>query len=426
MKIKVKKVPFSFVEKIEKPKHKRPLKPLWILGAVIRLISLPDLWATRFSFTKEDMEKADDGPYLILMNHSSFIDLKIAYRIFFPKKRFSIVCTSDGFVGKNLLMRLLGCIPTNKFVTDISLIGDILHSLKKNKTSVLMYPEASYSFDGTATDIPRRMGVLLKKLDVPVITVITEGAFLRDPLYNGLQLRKTKVSATVRCLFSREDLKNLPAEELSRRLEEEFTFDNFKKQYESKTHITEPFRADHLERILYKCAACGAEDGMQGKGVRLVCKKCGKEYEMGTLGLLSALSGETEFPHIPDWYDWERECVKKEILDGSYSLDTPVEIGVLADSKAIYMVGEGRLTHSADGFTLTGCDGALNYTHAPNASYSLYADYYWYELGDVICIGDKKRLYYCFPKDNCPVAKARLATEEIYKLIQKNKTAKNQ
>lgn len=423
MKIKVKKVPFSYVEKIERPKHKKPLKPLWILGAVIRLISLPDLWATKFKFNKVDMEKAGDGPYLILMNHSSFIDLKIAYRIFFPKKRFSIVCTSDGFVGKNLLMRLLGCIPTNKFVTDIALIGDILHSLRKNKTSVLMYPEASYSFDGTATDIPRRMGVLLKKLDVPVVTVMTEGAFLRDPLYNGLQLRKTKVSATVKCLFSRDELKNLPAEELSRRLEEEFTFDNFKKQYESNTHITEPFRADHLERILYKCAACGSEEGMEGKGTRLICKKCGKEYEMDTLGRLSALSGETEFPHIPDWYSWERESVKQELKDGSYLLDTPVDIGILADSKAIYMVGEGRLIHTPEGFTLTGCDGQLNYTQAPNASYGLYADYYWYELGDVICIGDKKRLYYCFPKENTPVAKARLATEELYKQLQKTKTA---
>ena len=162
---------------------------------------------------------------------------------------------------------------------------------------------------------------------------------------------------------------------------------------------------------------------MEGTGTRLVCKKCGKEYEMDTLGRLSALSGETEFPHIPDWYSWERECVKKEISDGSYLLDTPVDIGILADSKAIYMVGEGRLIHSNEGFTLTGCDGELNYTQAPNASYGLYADYYWYELGDVICIGDKKRLYYCFPKENIPVAKARLATEEIYKMIQKNKTA---
>ena len=71
--------------------------------------------------------------------------------------------------------------------------------------------------------------------------------------------------------------------------------------------------------------------------------------------------------------------------------------------------------------TLTGCGGKLDYTQSPKASYSLYSDYYWYELGDVICIGDKERLYYCFPHGGDVVAKARMATEEIYKLNHKER-----
>jgi hypothetical protein len=53
----------------------------------------------------------------------------------------------------------------------------------------------------------------------------------------------------------------------------------------------------------------------------------------------------------------------------------------------------------------------------------LYADYYWYEIGDMICIGNNDVLYYCFPKGADPVAKARLATEELYKL-KKRRPAK--
>lgn len=415
MKIKTKKASFSYVEKIKKPKHKKPQKPWWILGAIIRLISLPDLLATRFKYTTSRMEKAGKGPYLILMNHSSFIDLEIAYKIFFPKP-FCIVCTSDGFVGKSFLMRKLGCIPTNKFVTDITLVSDILHAIKKEKISVLMYPEASYSFDGTATPIPSKMGALIKKLNVPVVTVMTDGAFLRDPLYNGLQKRKVKVSAEVKCLLTCEEINEKSSEELSEILQNAFTFDNFARQVESKTEITESFRADGLERILYRCANCGCETKMVGKGIHLTCNNCGKVYEMDTLGRMKALNSETEFSHIPDWYQYERECVKKEILDGSYLLDTEVEIGVMADYKAIYMIGSGRLTHTAEGFTLKGIDNDLDYTQPPNSSYGLYADYYWYEIDDVICIGDKKRLYYCFPKEKTNVAKARLAAEEIYKL----------
>ena len=55
-------------------------------------------------------------------------------------------------------------------------------------------------------------------------------------------------------------------------------------------------------------------------------------------------------------------------------------------------------------------------------SYSLYSDYFWYELGDMICIGDNKVLYYCFPKgENVIVAKARLAAEEIFKITRNDK-----
>ena len=82
------------------------------------------------------------------------------------------------------------------------------------------------------------------------------------------------------------------------------------------------------------------------------------------------------------------------------------------------MIGEGHLSHSADGFHLTNLDGTLDYTHSPLSSYSLNADYFWYEIGDVICIGDRSRLYYCFPKENISVTKVRLATEEIYKLLK--------
>ena len=48
---------------------------------------------------------------------------------------------------------------------------------------------------------------------------------------------------------------------------------------------------------------------------------------------------------------------------------------------------------------------------------SLYADYFWYEIGDMLCIGDRKTLYYCFPLEGGDiVAKTRLAAEELYKL----------
>ena len=419
MKIRTRRLSYEEVMALPRPKRRKPIRPNILLRTIIRIAALWDLLPARFSCTKHRMELLGNEPCLVLMNHSSFIDLEIAHSVLYPRP-INTVCTSDGFVGFGmaLLMRLIGCIPTQKFVTDVALIGDMRYTLHELGSSVLMYPEASYSFDGCATPLPRKLGVLLKKLDVPVVTIITEGAFSRDPLYNCLQKRKVKVSAKVSCLLTREELKEKTVAEIDQMLDEAFSFDNFRWQQENKIEIPETFRADGLHRILYKCAHCGAEGQMEGKGTELTCHHCGKTYELTTLGYLKALEGETEFSHIPDWYRWQREQVKQEIMDGSYSLEADVKIGMLVDYKAIYMVGEGHLSHGIHGFTLTGCDGKLDYRQNPTACYGLYSDYFWYEIGDMISIGNTDRLYYCFPRDNTPVAKTRLATEELYKLYK--------
>ena len=422
MKIKTYDMPYDKVLELPRLKHKNPRKPSRFLATVVRIVVESTLRKIKFSYTTERMDLiGKDEPCLILMNHSSFTDMKLAFGIFYPKP-MGIVTSVDamsGILGK--LMRILGCTPTHKYVTDMTLIKDIEYMLKTNKTSVLMYPEAGYSFDGCTTTLPRKMGVLMKRLGVPVVTVITEGAFARDPLYNMLQIRDVKVSAKVKCLATAEELKEKSVAELDALLDEAFSFDNFAWQRDNKVVIDEPFRADGLHRILYKCPHCGKENMMEGKGISLSCKSCGKEWEMDVYGQLSAKDGETEHPHIPDWYKWQRACVHKEIEDGSYLIDTDVDIAVQVNLDGVCMIGSGHLVHNEEGFHLTSDDGKLDYFQSSSSSHTLYSDYYWYEIGDIIGIGDNEFSYFCFPKGDVSVTKARLATEEIYKIIRERK-----
>ncbi len=341
--------------------------------------------------------------------------MKIAYT-YLKNRVFNTVASSDGFVGKEWLMRGVGCIPTPKFVYDLTLVKDIAYALKNNR-SVLMYPEAGYSFDGTAVVLPDSLGKLIKYLKAPVVTMITSGAYLRDPLYNSLQLRKSKVTVKVNYLLTPERVKEKSAEEIIALIREVFTFDAFKEQRESGFIIDEPFRAEGLHRVLYKCPHCMGEK-MTSTKLTVKCPDCGAEYYLNEYGVLE--SENAIFTHVPDWYAWERGEVRKEIEEGKYALDMPVDVAVLADFKALYLVGEGRLQHGKDGFTLTGEDG-LSYKQAPIYSHTLNADYFWYEIADVISIGDKEYLYYCFPKGGEPVAKIRLAAEELYKIAKASK-----
>ncbi len=422
MKIKVKEKSYEDVLAMPVGLHRLPVRPGILFRTLLKVLSKSELKETNFTCREIGMEKlGKHEPCLILMNHSSFIDLKIAATILYPRP-FNIVCTSDGFVGKNWLMRAIGCIPTKKFVTDLTLVRDMMFAVKKLNSSVLMFPEASYSFDGTATPLPESLGKCLKMLGVPVVIIRTYGAFARDPLYNNLKLRKVDVSADMEYLLSSQDIAEKSVSELNTILKEKFSFDNFLWQQENKIRIDETFRADCLNRVLYKCPHCGTEGKMLGKGTELSCGSCGKKYELTELGYMKALEGETEYSHIPDWYRWERECVRKELEAGTYLLDVSVDICMMVNTKCVYKVGSGRLRHDAEGFHLTGCDGKLDYYQKPSASYSLYSDYFWYELGDMICIGNTEVLYYCFPTEGGDVvAKTRLAAEELYKMTHEKR-----
>lgn len=415
MKIKVQNKSYDEVMALPRASHRYPGRPSFLLHTAMRAGSAIDLKAVGFTYEAADMERAGKGAWLVLMNHCSFLDFEILSRILYPKP-YHIVATSDGFVGKEWLMRALGCIPTQKFVRDATLIKDMDHALNTRGECVVLYPEASYSFDGTTTPLPERLSRLFKTLKVPVVMITTFGSFARDPLYNNLQKRKVKVSARVECLFTPEEIAATSVQDMDARLREAFSLDYFRWQKGNGVRIDEPFRADSLNRVLYRCPACQSEGMMEGKGDTITCRHCGKSYSLDEYGSLAASDGVTEFPHIPDWYAWERECVRKDIADGRYSLDLDVDIYMMVDYKAIYRVGSGTLHHDVNGFVLDGCEGRLHYERGPLESYSVYSDFYWYELGDVICIGDRDKLFYCFPRQKDVVAKVRLAAEEIYKL----------
>ncbi len=421
MKIKITKKSYSDVMKLKPYVHKRPSKQSWFFKHLIRFLTRGDMKRFNFKVERIGMDGFDyKRPCLYLMNHSSFTDLKLAFNIIHPNK-FHIVTTDDAFIGKNWLMRRIGCVATKKFMNDTSLVKNMVYCIKKLKSSVLMFPEAGYSFDGTKTTLPDSLGKCAKLLGVPVIMITTYGAFLRDPLYNNLQIRKVDIKATLECIISDEDVKSKSVNELQNVILEAFSFDNFKYQQNNLIRINEEFRADFLNRLLYKCPNCGVEGKMEGKGIYLTCNACGKKHELTEYGFLKAIDKETRFNHIPDWYNYEREEVKKELIEGTLKIEALVDIYMIIDTKQVFYVGEGNIIQTNEGIHLVGINSEIDYWHKPKESYTINSDFNWYEIGDMVSIGNMKERYYCVPKNSTDiVCKMRLAQEELYKLNKNN------
>ena len=91
MKIKTAEKSYDEVLSLKIAKHKKPKKPNVLFRTLLKVVSTPDLLATKFTCRKIGMQKLGKGePCLYLMNHSSFIDLKIASSILYPRP-FNIV-----------------------------------------------------------------------------------------------------------------------------------------------------------------------------------------------------------------------------------------------------------------------------------------------------------------------------------------------
>ena len=159
---------------------------------------------------------------------------------------------------------------------------------------------------------------------------------------------------------------------------------------------------------------------MSAAGTILRCDHCGKEWEMTELGELRALEGETEFAHIPDWYEWERANVRKEVEEGRYSTgELPVRVYSLPNAARFIHLGEGTLLHDMDGFKVRGTDvdgDPMEMTLPVPSLYSCHIEYeYLGKYGDCVDLNTLEDTWYIYPYEcDFSVTKMALATEELY------------
>ncbi len=395
---------------------KPPIRQRRYLQPITWLLSFPDVWRHRVKITKINCSGLKP-PYIFLGNHNSFFDFKVATAAIFPH-RANYVVAIDGFIGREWLMRNVGCICKRKFTNDVTLIRQIRRVIE-NKDVLVMYPEARYSLCGTTAVLPDSLGQLCKHMGVPVVTMITHGHHIDSPFWN-LKKRKIKhTEAVMKQLFTAEEIKSATAEEINEAIRREFVYDDYLWQRENNVLVKYSWRAEGLHKVLYKCPACHAENKMDSRGIELFCKACGKRWQQLENGVLCAVSGSTEFSHIPDWYEWERAEVRQEIENGTYYFEADCHVDSLPNSNGYIRLGNGKIIHDMNGFHLSGIseDGNTFSMEKPVASlYSCHIEYdYLGKYGDCIDLNTINDTYYIYPHgDSFSVTKIALATEELY------------
>ena len=397
---------------------KYPIRQPLIIVWLIWLLSQIMLIGKKYKIEKINMEGLKP-PYMLLSNHMYFIDFELCAMGTFPH-RVNNVVSIDGYYRRPWLMELIGAICTRKFTMDLHLIKSIGRVLKRGDI-LSMYPEARYSPCGTLSYIPESLGKLIKLNKVPVVAVVHHGNYLHSPFWNFRKKRKVTLYTTFTKILTPEDIKAMSVEEINEAVKKALWYDDYKYQKDNGILISEEFRAEGLHKILYQCPHCKAESKMDSKGIELFCTHCNKKWRLNEDGTLTALNGETEFSHIPDWFEWERSQVRKQILDGTYSFSDEVEVYSMPRCWRFTKLGKARLTHdSKNGFILEGNyrdeDYRIQRTPLQTNSLHIEYDYCYIKPFDCVDISTENDSFYCYPKSENVVTKLAFATEEIYKL----------
>ena len=404
----------------------KPKKPNGLFMGILKTFAAyPDMKKRDFECEYINMDGIKP-PYFLLANHASEMDFRILYAAIRPYNMNYVVAIDamhDNGIG---LMRFAGGICKRKFIQDMSLIRNMKYCVDHYPNPICIYPEARYTFDGTQSYVPPSVGKMAKLLKVPVVLLIAYGNFICCPQWNKDKFRKRMApcKAKLICVADAEEVQTLPAEEINRRISEHFVYDDFAYQYENKIKLDFKERARGLHHILYQCCECGTEFEMYSSGTTLECRHCGKKWEMTEYGRLEAHDGKTRFEHIPDWFRWERENVKREVEAGTYCIEDEIEVHTLPKNK-YYAQGRGKFRQDKTGthFSCNYYGEPFEMHLAPNQLESVHIEFDFRDrkknefFGDCLDISKSDDSFWIHPVNvrDC-IMKISFATEELYQL----------
>lgn len=295
-----------------------------------------------------------ETPCVVLCSHGSFIDFFYAAALIRTYKPHFVVARLY-FYNKYLrwLLRSLGAFPKSMFALDLESTKNCVRVLK-NGWVLTMMPEARLSTTGRFEDIQKSTYSFLKKSGVPVYTIKFGGDYFADPKWGKGFRRGSLVEAELDILYTAEQVAGLSPEEIKAGVEERLYYNEFEwlKQHPQIQYRSRRM-AEGLENILTVCPLCRRRHTITTKKDKVFCGHCG---ELTALDSRYAFTGDFRFENLAQWYDWQKDLLRQEILENEdYALVSPVELRLPGNGNGLTRsAGRGVCTLNREGLTYTG------------------------------------------------------------------------
>ena len=332
---------------------------IWFINLVAKFIK------RKYNVNVDKSEIKDlQDPYVILSPHGCWADFLLTFLAINPYK-MHVMMNSYYLYNKKYRDILLdtGVIPKKMFANDLKAIKDCM-AVVKNGESVLMMPEARLSIDGSNQKFASGLGKLIKKLNVPVVTIETHGAYLSMAKWTKFS-RKGRINIKAHLGLTIDQINQMSAEEIDEFCAKALAFNDFEWEKEQKVLFKSKNLLAGVENLIYKCPSCNEEFKLVADKNTIKCTHCGYTATMD--GYYQFVDAKYGINNLQDWYRWQVQCADKEYDKTDFVLSCDVIVKTYDDyGKGIIEVGQGRCTQDKNTFKFDGTfKGQENHLEIP-------------------------------------------------------------
>lgn len=258
-----------------------------------------------FRFQHEDF--ALDQPTIVVCNHVTNFDVILA-SLCAPGYHMHFVASEHMF-RKGILSWFLKAvfdpISRRKGVSGADTVMACLRKLKAGR-SVFIFAEGETSWDGRTQAIFPGIGRMARISGARLITYRLEGGYLSAPRW-GKGIRRGKMQGRVAGIYSPEELKAMPPEQIESLISRDIYEDAWQRQAKDPVIYKSRRRAEKMEAVLFLCPKCGSFGTLKSHRHTLSCT-CGLQAEVTPYGTFAQ---EQPFPNLAAWDAWQRQKMEE-------------------------------------------------------------------------------------------------------------------
>lgn len=292
---------------------------------------------------------------LVLYNHTSNKDHFITTAAF-NYTRVNYVITKHFYFNKTLrpILQVVKTIPRDQFKSDLLSIKNIKKAID-NKGVVAIAPAGQITIHGDMLYIDRAIVKLVRLCKCDVYSLRIYGGYLAFPKWRQTK-RRFPVSTEFVKVFSKDEIALLTDDEIYNRVVLSIDVKDRNMQLEKPRKIKGKNIIKGLDNVLYYCPNCKSKYTTTTDGNIMTCSKCNNKVRMNEYGFLEPVGTETVmFENEYEWYKYQKDLIKKEIVSGSYHLEGKYELYRETNEEwKIEKVGEGKLVLTNDEFYYEG------------------------------------------------------------------------